>query len=360
MAADRLSNQGPIGPRELASGIDTLIISLRGELPDLVALDLANAKADAIELQTAVEVIFGGVAWQVQPWSFGKYPFNLSHEFGFLGITTSKALPTMRWQPRAEALHGFGPSAIAQWLINLTESEVGPMSCTVSRIDLHADFQGLFFNADDKESFICRARSCKAVWDEGVFSGFTFGSRGSKAASARIYDKSLEIVKKGGTYWYEVWNNAFDPGETVWRIEFEFHRGFLRKFGIDSLDQAFISMGGLWKYATEEWLSLRIQTLDETHSRWPVEPTWQAIQGASLTSNAIGLERVRIARRNDDLHRTIPQVNGWLARLGAILGHESTEDVIDSLPQIVELYERSSKIKFGSRIDRKRKEMGLP
>jgi hypothetical protein len=156
MAADRLSNQGPIGPRELASGIDTLIISLRGELPDLVALDLANAKADAIELQTAVEVIFGGVAWQVQPWSFGKYPFNLSHEFGFLGITTSKALPTMRWQPRAEALHGFGPSAIAQWLINLTESEVGPMSCTVSRIDLHADFQGLFFNADDLQSCLGR------------------------------------------------------------------------------------------------------------------------------------------------------------------------------------------------------------
>lgn len=360
MAVNNFSIPRARGPREVASGIDTLIISLKGALPEALAMTLAEAKGAAVELQTEVEVTFGGEVWQVRPRSFGMYPFSLAHEYGMMGITDSKELPTVRWQPRAEFLHAFSPRGISQWLINQVVAEMGPVTTHVSRIDVHADFQDLILSPEDKESFICRARSCKAIWDEGVFSGYTFGSRSSRAVSARIYDKCLEIAKKGGTYWYDIWGDEFDPEEVVWRTEFEFHRGFLRKFGIDTLDDAFASTGGLWRYATDEWLSLRIPTLDETHSRWPVHTDWMAIQGATLSSNAVGLERVRATRREDALHKTIPQVSGWTARLAALLGLESADELIQKLPQVLELHERSSKIDYKERIRRKRKELGMP
>lgn len=360
MAVTSTSNYGHFGPREIASGIDTLIISLRGELPDTLVSSFVDAKAAASEMQSSTEFKFGGVTWQLQPWAFGKYSFNLMHEYGILGITTSRSLPMMRWQPRAEALHALGPLAISLWLVGLAESEVGPVTTGVSRVDVHADFQGVVFNHTDKESFVTYAKSCRANWDQDVFSGFSFGSRGSKSVSARIYDKTLEIAKKGGTYWFDYWGDLYDAEETVWRIEYEFHRTFLRKFGVHSLEQVFASLGGLWKYGTDNWLSLRVPTLDETHARWHVDEMWKSIQSASLSWHAVGLEKVRAARRGDELHRTLPQVNGWLARLAALLDLESTEDLIDQLPRIMELYERSSKIEFPDRIDQKRKSLGLP
>ena len=360
MAVTFNSDLRPDGPRELASGIDSLTISLRGTLPEALATSLADAKATALEHKCPVEVELGHVVWQVQPGRFGKYPFSLRHEYGFLGVTDSLALPTMRWEPLATAIHALGPATIAYWLIDLVESEIGSVTTTLSRLDLHADFQGLFFRPEDKEAFVGRPRSCVANWDEGVFSGFTFGSRGSKSILARLYDKTLEIAKKGGTYWYEIWGDLYDPEETTWRVEFECHRAFLRKFGIITLEQGFASVGGVWKYATEEWLSLRIPTLDDTHSRWRIEPAWLAVQKALLASRTVSLERVRESRREDDLHRTIPQLNGWLARTGAILGLESADDVIKALPRIVEMYERSSDTLFNDRIQHKRKKMLLP
>lgn len=360
MTVKLTTNRGSFEAREIASGIDTLIISLRGELPHTLIAALTEAKSAAVELQSSVGLNFGGVEWQVQPWAFGKYPFNLMHEFGFLGITTSRSLPMMRWQPRADVLHAMGPLNISLWLVGLAEKEVGPVTIAVSRVDVHADFQGVVFNHTDKEAFICYAKSCRANWDQDVFSGFSFGSRGSKSVSARIYDKTLEIAKKGGTYWFDYWGDLYDPEQTVWRIEFEFHRTFLCKFGVLSLEQVFASLGGLWKYGTDNWLSLRVPTLDETHARWPVDEMWQSIQNATLSCNAIGLEKVRAARRGDELFRTLPQVTGWLARLAAIKGMESTEDLIDQLPRILESYEQSSKIDFPDRIDQKRKSLGLP
>jgi len=360
MANSTFVNLGPNGPRELASGIDTLIISLRGVLSEELAMALSEAKATALELQSPVDISIGGSMWQLQSGRFGMYPYSLKHEYGLLGITDSLHLPTMRWQPRAEVLHAIGAGSIASWLMDIAEAEIGPVVASVSRLDIHADFQGLFLSPEDKESFVCLARSCVANWDEGVFSGFTFGSRRSKSMLARLYDKSLEISKKGGTYWYDIWGPSWEPDETVWRIEFEFHRSFLRKFGITTLGEAFQSVGGLWKYATNDWLSLRIPTLDETHSRWPVNSAWRAVQDSSMACRSISLERVQETRRDDALHRTIPQLNGWLARTGALLGLENVEEVIDVLPDIVEMYERSSKKLFPDRIQYSRKKLMLP
>ena len=137
-----------MGPRELASGIDTLIISLRGKLPEALASALAEAKGIALDLQCPVGLTLGGVEWQLQPGRFGKYPYSLQHEYGSLGVTDSVALPTMRWQPRAMYLHALGPATIAYWLVDLAEREIGPVTTTVSRLDLHADFQGLFYRPD--------------------------------------------------------------------------------------------------------------------------------------------------------------------------------------------------------------------
>lgn len=79
-----------------------------------------------------------------------------------------------------------------------------------------------------------------------------------------------------------------------------------------------------------------------------------------MTGSAVGLEKVQKARRNDDLHRAIPQAIGWLATLGEILDLHSFEAVASALPALNERYESWTGVKFSSRITKKRSEKGKP
>ena len=66
------------------------------------------------------------------------------------------------------------------------EAECGPVRFTVSRIDLHADFQGWLLTGDDRHNFVSRA-TCLTTFEDGSASnGLQFGKQGSK--DARLHD----------------------------------------------------------------------------------------------------------------------------------------------------------------------------
>jgi len=208
----------------------------------------------------------------------------LVHPHGRIMATASDRLPTFRVQPRAEFLHGVGAPGAADWFRGQLEAVVGLLELSVSRVDLHGDFQGWELSGDDRTRFVCRARSRATYEDDGTLTGFVFGKRKSGTLGCRIYDKTAEILRSGAAYWPDLWSAAagYDPGEPVWRVESEFSRQILGQFGLRSPESVIESAGALWSYATTEWLTLRIPSADTTRSRWAVDPTWEQVRRAAL------------------------------------------------------------------------------
>jgi len=319
-------------PRELASGFDTLVLSLRGVASRKFLVSLAEAKEAARMVSDLVPFQFGGDEFLVAPGALARHTFRLQHAWGVLGISDSDRLPVVRFQPHAEILHSFGPLGVRDWLVHLVSSQIEVSSDVVSRVDLHADFQNLNLVSGDVENFVTRATMNSVHHSHDVFTGVSFGKRSSRSISARIYDKTEEIASKGGTYMFDLWGETFLPDEIVWRVECEMHRGFLHKFDITTLDHLLEHAGALWQYFTQEWLSLRCPTDDSTRSRWPFDLRWQRVQQASFANRVVQLERVAASQARETAEKEVPFLLGEIMRWAAILNTDSIEETLRTIP----------------------------
>ena len=102
----------------------------------------------------------------------------------------------------------------------------------LSRVDLHADWQGGWVPTpadgldDSLRRFIKPARvKWHAFTDGSTFTGFVFGSG---SVLARIYNKSYQARQKLDEGYFalvaEQSGDAFDPTQDVWRLEFQLRR----------------------------------------------------------------------------------------------------------------------------------------
>jgi len=64
--------------------------------------------------------------------------------------------------------------------------------------------------------------------------------------------------------------------------------------------------GGLWGYASDEWLTYRSPTADRARSRWPLAPHSLQVQPVTLGHQAVGLERLR-SRAYSSANRVVPR-----------------------------------------------------
>jgi hypothetical protein len=283
---------GEICPRpllELASGVDALYLSGHATPLPGVFDRLDRLRDEAAETGYEVRDRLEDIEFLVAGHGFGKYHYLLRHEYGQVGLTKSRALPTVRIQPRTEFLHGAGPLGAVRWFEGALWPIVGPMHISVSRLDLHADWQGWVLSGEDRRSFVCRAEQ-RDLYETGeALTGLQFGRRNTGTVCARIYDKSREQREKGTDFWLDVWGNRCDRTRPVLRVEFEFARAGLRQFDIDTPHDAMAKMGALWAYATSEWLTYRCPTADSTRSRWPLAPEWRDVQRATLRGEAMVL-----------------------------------------------------------------------
>jgi hypothetical protein len=76
----------------------------------------------------------------------------------------------------------------------------------------------------------------------------------------------------------------------------------------------------LWAYASEQWLSHRNPTEDQTRSRWPFSAAWVRIQHPSLRSGPFGVQRLRHAKRAGSIRKLLPAITGYLASFAALAG----------------------------------------
>src|SRR4051794_10186301 len=106
-AANTVQDLGPCSVSIVAAGVDTLYLSGRGLVSDSLWRDLVERKAEAQESDSPVPFVVCGESVAVCPSGLNRYPIRLNHRYGFVGITSSSALPTVRFQPLAEFLHGI-------------------------------------------------------------------------------------------------------------------------------------------------------------------------------------------------------------------------------------------------------------
>lgn len=339
---DHLLASSPV--RELCSGVDALYLSGRAELSPLLFEVLEEHRSDAEESDGPVALSLAGEEFWVEPRAFGKYRYRLTHPGGLVGVTASEHLPALRVQPRAEFIHGAGPEVALEFFAGVGEYLAGgPVSWSLSRLDLFCDVQGWDLEGDDRRRFVCRADRRDLHEHGDCFGGFEFGRRTTKTVCARIYDKSRQVDDKGLDWWPAIWGDRYDRTRPVLRIEAEIGRQGLLEYVVDSPSDGLAAAGEIWANVTETWLTYRTPTADETRARWPIAPEWAQIQRASLRNEAIGVQRVRALRRSGEIRKLLPTLVGYSARVGALL---RTEDIDTTIAAIGELF-RSDELRRG-------------
>jgi hypothetical protein len=348
------------GLQELASGVDALYLSGMAAIPGALIERLEKVRSWAQEIGRPVPFQFGGEEVWVAGHNFGKYRYCIKHEHGQVGLTPRQKLPAIRVQPRAEFLHGYGAASATVWFRELLQAECGPVRLAVSRIDLHADFQGWMLTADDRHKFVCRA-TCLTTYEAGTaFNGLQFGKRGSGTVSARIYDKTQESAKSGAAYWPEIWGSRYDPDRPVLRVELEIGRAALRQYRLDAPEEVLAATGALWVDLTTGWLSLRVPTNDQTRSRWPLAAEWEAVRRARISDGAFGIERTYGGKRRGELQNLAPMVVGFLANVAALAGSERLEEALPHISRLVHSYCRQTGVSFEDRVAEKSQDYLLP
>lgn len=338
------------------SGIDTLIISFKGEWKNLEWFSyFAELKKSAQE--SSLEQT-GIIKTGSQEWTFKIKP-NGTQGFEWLLIgsdftlkigkwAVSKSRPNIMTEIRSEMLWKMGAQESASFIIDMI-SEMGFEIEIVkpSRVDLCLDL--LFPKAAwDKEliDYAVSKASERSFFMKrsGKLKGMSIG-KGD--IIARLYDKELEIREKSKKYWmFEIWGLEEIPQyKIMMRVEFQIRREPLKELKIYTLADLFEKQQQLWAYCTKKWLKFQSDTQAYWEKRKTL-PWWLVVQdgyknaqGASpairekvikidmeqLTRQAYGvllsimacnLELTKSKHEQIKLEQVIHTFIDWLVRIG--------------------------------------------
>lgn len=277
--------------KALRWGVDSLYLSYSGELhPDsltrLKALKAMAQAKDHPDQQALAQYPINGDVFEVKDKGASLFPYVLENGAFRIQLSKGGKVPMAYVKVSAAYLAHLGPQeaerrlyAILSTLGNLTSS------AQVSRIDLFCDFVWTESMEWDRLSWITRAIGIDTYSENNTFTGWVIGRGGIMLG--RLYNKLLQAAKVGGDYLIDLWHAAGrQPGEPVWRLEFQIKRDVLNQMGIVPLSSALNHLDGLWSYATTEWLRLAIpQESDQTRSRWPINPLWGHLSAIDWNGN---------------------------------------------------------------------------
>ena len=302
-----------------------------------------------------MDATFGGYPVRVLGSGWGLYRYCLVHPLARIGITRSERLPSVRIQPTALALHSLGAAQTVLFVRNLLDAAgIADALLQVARLDLHSDWHHLDIDSDERANFVTFSDRRALYEVDDQLTGLNFGKRGG-AVYARIYDKTREAADNGHDYWPELWGTDYDPDLPVLRVEFEFTRDGLREFGVTTPEDAFDMSPALWSYASQQWLTLRQPTDDNTRSRWPLDPRWAAVQRTTLAGNALPAARIRAGEHAGTLRKMLPAITGYLAGAALPLGTYDIDDTLDALLPYIAGYGQQTGLSFADRIADKRR-----
>ena len=332
------NNLLPDGFRLLRLAVDSLYLSYPGDIHSgvLTQLTALKGKAQSPDLvqQAQAQFVAGDHIFEVKDKGAGLFPFVLDdNAFRIQFSRPNKRLPIAYVKVSAEYLAHKGPRAVQEELESLL-LEFGEITGRnmVSRIDLAADFSSpCIMDSWHRSAWVTRAVEIHSYAKDQQFTGWTIGMGG--VIAARLYDKTKEITHSGKTWATELWRPAgWEPGQQVWRLEFECKRDYPKERELSSLESVLVNLNGLWRYATTEWLRLtEPNPNDLTRARWPTHPLWNALANVDWeTSGGVLLKRFTNARMPDE-KRLCSVVFGSLASYMAVHQIEDKNVAIDGL-----------------------------
>lgn len=314
--------------RPYRHGVDSLYLSFPGAIDPELAICLQECKELAQSNDERISAL-GGIGigdhqFIALPRGRGRFAFVLEDNWFSIQLSNASTsiLPLALVQVRSEYLTAVGPEEAVVTVSRLVEGMGrvdGPAK--ISRIDLFADF-GTNHNltALPGSHWVKRSKKRSIHEECDQVTGISFGA--GNEVSARLYDKTREILKSGKDYLKPLWaSEGWDGASQVWRMEFQLRREGLppemRGSAADALDVS----GQVWRYLCSDWLRLAIPSeSDETRTRWPTHPLWQDLSRLwDIDPEAPPLTRVPKTRAPSDdyLFRAgIAGLTSFMAREG--------------------------------------------
>jgi hypothetical protein len=282
-------------------GIDTLELTYPGQISARVNAELSRlkdcAQSQEARVQATAQYQIGDRFFEVADRGGRFFAYLLRHPDMRIAVASenAKRIPLASVTLQNHFLITVGPEAaeaqardVVQSLGTLEGSEL------VKRCDIAADIAtDQRIGAWPAEAWVTRAERIDPHYVNGQFTGWSIGLGAD--VSGRLYDKKLEIVKSNKPYFLELWERAgWFPADPVVRIEHQFRRKALAQFGLSSFKEVLNARPALWGYATREWTKLAVPNPgDETKSRWPLHPFWEAVQAIRWDGSTVTLERKR-------------------------------------------------------------------
>lgn len=207
-----------------------------------------------------------------------------------------------------------------------------------SRCDIAADFliPGGISNDFLMEHRVTRSRAHNPHFSNGILETAYFGDKGSPIL-LRIYNKSLELQKSGTKDWFiGLW--GLEENRHVWRVEYQLRRTALRQYGVDTLDDLYRKVGGIWSKLTSEWFSLRLND-NEKQERRSIHPLWELVQGcADRLGEVIEVQRTFCGDTPASKEWLVSHISGCVTSLAARLGIPCRNQVFITLQDEVSRY----------------------
>jgi len=308
----------------LRYGVDSLYLSYQGELfkdVDTKLIELKRlARSENPTEQAKAQYRIGDHLFEVKDKGSSMFAYVLEDNAFRISLSRpKKAVPMAYVKISSEYLTYKTPEQVEAHLKDVL-SHLGAVQsvANVSRIDLYLDFAT--HQAMDEwgnDAWVTHAGAINTYSIDRHFTGWAVGL--GSVIAMRLYDKVTEIIKSQKNYLIPLWQQAgHQVGVPVWRLEFQFKRDFLKQKEIQQFDLCLANLGGLWSYATTEWLKLTVPNeADQTRSRWPIHPLWAVLASVDWESNESPLKsrfkNDRAPSEEASLDRGFSGLTTWMA-----------------------------------------------
>jgi hypothetical protein len=315
----------------LLAGLDALTVSSQGRVSAEVYGKLREAKEAAKHAEHSCSVHCPEwLSAQVKPKGDrgGGYPYLIETEDFIVKVAgeAQTMWPGLVIELRSYFLHAHSSGAKGAveealcWTRDLLLYDAREMDrqattfeqVSVSRVDLHIDWQGGFvpsYSVGEERRFIRPRRTLWHPFNEGnTCLGYRFGT--GKPLMARLYNKTAERKKRHDESYGVLLQEQtsaldipYDPFVDVWRLEFELHREAVTSLKlapeldaedtdadieaelsaeelphVGTLPKLFAHMDAIFQHLSYHWLRLVTPSATQVRARWPLDPTWALLR----------------------------------------------------------------------------------
>ena len=254
---------------------------------------------------------------------------------------------------KSECLWNIGPVKAWEDIYNWVEKNIGEISNNkISRIDLCCHTDEISLDEDDIKNFKGVYCAETLYRFRRKLTGMNFGSSATEKVYCRIYDKIKEIQQKKHKNWFfEIWKKNGLGQNTVWNVEFQLCRELLKENCIETVSQAFDSLGSLWDYCTKKWI-VKIIHDNKNITRCSTDAVWTKIQEAFKNFESQPLVKREVQLRTS-AEAMIPSTFGNISTFCALTGVSDEKLAFSILSMYIKRYLAPKKQTFGEAVRKK-------